>query len=58
MLKFDKATYFSLLFKFVLSERSSNSLRGSDVLLFSEFLNIASTLVYNFTEFIVLLYTF
>ena len=58
MLKFDKATYFSLLFKFVLSERSSNSLRGSDVLLFSEFINIASTLVYNFTEFIVLLYTF
>ena len=34
MLRFDKATYSSLLFKFILSERLSNSLLGSDVLLF------------------------
>ena len=44
MLRFDKATYLSLLFKFILSERLSNSLWQSDVLLFS--------------EFIILLYTF
>ena len=58
MLKFDKATYLSLLFKFILSERFSNSLSGSDVLLFSEFINIVSILPYNFIEFIMLLYTF
>ena len=34
MLRLDKATYLSLLFKFILSERLSNSLRGSDALLF------------------------
>ena len=58
MLRFDKATYLSLLFKFILSERLSNSLWGSDVLLFSEFINIVSILFYNFIEFIILLYTF
>ena len=34
MLRFDKATYLSLLFKFILPERLSNNLCGSDVLLF------------------------
>ena len=59
MLRFNKATYLSLLFKFILSERLNNSLRGSDALLFSEFIkNIVSILFYNFIEFIILLYTF
>ena len=44
MLRFDKATYVSLLFKFILSERLSSSLWGSDVLLFLEFINMVSTL--------------
>ena len=34
MLRFAKATYLSLLFEFVLSERLSNRLGGSDVLPF------------------------
>ena len=34
MLRFDRATYLSLLFKLVLSERLSNSLGGSVALLF------------------------
>ena len=58
MLIFDKATYLSLLFMFILSKKSSNSLLGSEVLLFSEFMNIVFILLYNFMEFIVLLYTF
>ena len=58
MLRFDGARYLSLLFKFILSERLSDSLWGSDVLLFSEFTNLASILFYNFIEFIILLYTF
>ena len=37
MLSFNKATYLLLLFKFILSKRLSNSLYGSDVLLFPEF---------------------
>ena len=37
MLIFDKETYLSLIFRFALSERWSNRLQGSDVLLFSEF---------------------
>ena len=57
MLPLDKATYLSLLFKFILSESLSNSLR-SDVLRFSEFINIGFILFYKFTEFIILLYTF
>ena len=36
--RFDKATYLSLLFKFILSARWSNSLRGSDVLPILEFI--------------------
>ena len=58
MLRFDKAIYLSLHFKFVLSERLSNSLWGSVVLLFPEFINIVSILFYNLIEFIILLYKF
>ena len=38
MPRFDKATYLFLLFKFILSERLSNSLSGSDLLLLDLFL--------------------
>ena len=59
MLRPDKSTYLSLLFRLIfLSVRLINSLWGSDVLLFSEFINIVSNLFYNFIEFIILLYTF
>ena len=37
MLRFYRATYLSLVFKFIFSERLSNSLLGSDNLLFLEF---------------------
>ena len=50
--------HLSLLFKYILSVRLSNSLPGSDGLLFSEFINIVSILFYNFIEFVILLYTF
>ena len=40
MLRFDKAKYLSLPFRFVLSGRLSNSLSGSNILLFLEFINI------------------
>ena len=56
MLRFDKVTYLSLLSKFILSKRLINSLRGSDVLLFSEFINIVYILFYNFIKFITILY--
>ena len=46
------------VFKFILSERVNEDLWGSDVLLFSEFINIVSTLDYTFIETIILLYTF
>ena len=42
MLRFDKARYLLLLFKFILSERLSNSLWKSDVPLFLEFINIVN----------------
>ena len=58
MLRLDKATYLSSLFKFFLSERLSNNQSRSDALLFSEFINIAPILHYTFIEFIILLYTF
>ena len=48
----------SLYFKFILSVRLSNSLWGSDILPFLEFINIISILYYTFIEFITLLYTF
>ena len=55
---FDKATNLSFIFRFNLSVRVSNSLWGSDVLLFSEFINIVSILFHNFIGLIILLYTF
>ena len=58
MLRLDKATYLSFIFKFILSEILSNILLRLDVLLFSEFMNIVSILFYDFIEFIILLYTF
>ena len=58
MLGFDKATYLSHLFKFVLLVTLSNNLWRSDVSLFLEFINILSILFYNFIEFMILLYTF
>ena len=58
MLRFDKATYLSLIFMFILSVRLSISLWESDVLLFLEFINTVSILFYNFIEFIMLLFAF
>ena len=58
MLGFDKATYLSHLFKFVLLVTLSNNLWRSDVSLFLELINILSILFYNFIEFMILLYTF
>ena len=58
IVKPDKATYLSFIFKFIISKKLSNSLWGSDLLLFSEFINIVSTLFYNFIEFMILFYTF
>ena len=58
MLMFDKAIYhITLFFKFILSERLSNVMWGSDDLLFPEFINIVSILFYDFILFIILLYT-
>ena len=62
MLRFDKATSLSLLFTIILSLRLSDSLWGSDVLLFFEFINVWKNgiliLYYKFIELILLLYTF
>ena len=58
MLRFDKATIVSLLFKFILSLRLTNSLWGLDVLLLPEFINIVFILYENCVEFIILLYNF
>ena len=44
-IRFDKAIYLSLLFKFILSARLSNTLWRLNVLLFSEFINIVSVFV-------------
>ena len=58
---YDKATYLSLLFQLILSERLANSLWGSDVFfefLFSELKNIISILIYDFIDLIILLYPF
>ena len=55
MLRFEKATYSSLLFKFILSITLSNNLWRSDVLLFLGFINIVFILFYNFIEFIILI---
>ena len=58
MLRFDGIAPLLAVLKFILSERLSYSLRGSDSLLFSEFINIVSILYCNFIAFIILLYTF
>ena len=57
-LRFDEATYLSFLFKFIISKRLSCRLWRSDVLLFSDFINIVFILPYNYTEFIIFLYTY
>ena len=58
MLRFDKVTYLSLLFKFTLSERLSNSPLALDVLLIPELITRVSILLYYFIELIIFLYTF
>ena len=58
MLRIGKATYLSLLFKLILSERLSISVCRLQVLRFSEFIDLVSSLFYNCIEFIILLYTF
>ena len=58
MVRFDKAIYYPLLYKFILSERLGNSLLGSGVSLFTEFINIGSIFHYICVEFIIYLYTF
>ena len=58
MLRFDKTTCLSLLFKFILSATLINSLWGSAVLLLSEFIITVYSLFYNFIKFIILFYTF
>ena len=47
MLRFDKVIYLSLLFKFLLSERLSNSLEDQ-MFFFSKFINIICILYYAF----------
>ena len=56
--RFDKATYLSFLFNFILFERLNYNLWGSDLLLFPDFINIVLILFYNFIEYIILLNTF
>ena len=58
MLIFDRATYLSLPFKFILPERFRKSLWGLDVLLRLKIINVVSTLLYNFIEFFILLCSF
>ena len=58
MLRFDKATYLLLIFKFILFQMLGNSLWGLDVFIFLEFINTVPFLHYRFIEFIILLYTF
>ena len=58
MLRFYKAIYLPVLFKFILSVKLSNSLWGQSILLFLEFINVVSILFYNLIGFIMLLYTF
>ena len=56
MLRFDRVNL--LLSKSILSESLANRIWGSDILLFSELVNIVFNLFYNFITFIILLYTF
>ena len=48
MLRFDKAISLSFCLKSLLSVRLSDSLWGSDVLLFSEFINVVFSFVLYF----------
>ena len=57
-MRFDEAKHLSLYFRFTLSVRLSNNLRGSVLLIFSELINIVSILYYIYIEFIMLLYNF
>ena len=58
MQKIYKATYLLLLFGIILSGRLSNCLCRLGVSLFLEFINIVSTLHYNYIKLVMLLYTF
>ena len=58
ILRFDKCINLSLLFTSLLSQMLRHSLSGSDVLLFSEFINVVFIPFDNFIELIVLLHTF
>ena len=58
MLRFGRATYLWVSYKFILSVKLSNGIWGSDVPLLLEFINIVFILFCNFIEFIMLLYTF
>ena len=59
MLRFDKAIYLSLHFKFIFSVRLSNSPCGSDVLLLLEFINIVFIFVlYFYSIHYILVYFF
>ena len=55
IIRFHKVTSFSLLFKFILSARLSNSVLGSDILLSSEFMNTEPIFSNTFIEFYILL---
>ena len=57
MLRFDKAVIFSPILKSNLLVSFDIKKWGLDVLLFSEFINIVFS-VYNWIDFIMLLYTF
>ena len=57
MFRFDRAIIFSLLLKSNLPVSLSIKACGSEVLLFSEFINIVS-IFYNWIDLIMLLYTF
>ena len=57
MLRFDKATHLSLLFKLILSVRLSSSLCSSMFCYFYKFINIVFNLFYKSIEIIILLYT-
>ena len=56
--RFDKATYLSSIFQFILSERLNISLCVSAFMLILESIIKASIFYYKCTEFIIFLYTF
>ena len=45
------------MIELLFSERWSNSLWGSDILLFSEFINVTSTLFHNFIDYVVIYFS-